>query len=99
MAENALRRLYKHVSLLDTSVVDYLFAEFLITRPEYEKINAEGDRTNKARLILDALGNRDGKKAIEGLIEALEQEKEANEKFLRKIEEGRHPCCYYQASF
>ena len=81
-------------------MVNYLYAEFLITRPEYEKINAECVRTKKARLILDALGNCDGKKAIEGLIEALEQEKEANEQFLRKIEEGRrHPCCYYQVVY
>ena len=100
MAEKALRRLYKYVGLLDPSIVDYLYAEFLITKPEHEKIIAEGDRTNKTRLILGALGNRDGKKAIEGLIEALEQEKEANETFLRKIEEGRrHPCCYYHVVY
>ena len=92
MAEKALRRLHKYVDLLDPVVLEDLYGESLITKREHERINAEGERSKKAGLILDALENRDAKRAIEGLIEALEKDEDANEKFLNKIAEGKHPC-------
>ena len=96
MAQKALRRLHKYVDLLDPGVLEDLYGESLITKRERERINAEGERTKKAGLILDALENRDAKRAIEGLIETLKQDEEANEKFLHKIAEGKHPCYYNQ---
>lgn len=94
MAQKALRRLHKYVDLLDPSVLNYLYGESLITKREYDRINAESERTKKAGLILDALENREAKRAMKGLIEALEEDKEANETFLHKIEEGKHPFIY-----
>ena len=99
MAEKALRRLHKYVDLLDPSVLNHLYGENLITKRERERINAEGERTKKAGLILDALENRDGERAIEGLIEALKKDEEANEKFLHRIEEGKQPCYHFKSLF
>ena len=99
MAEKALRRLYKFVDHLDPSVLSYLYGEHLITKPERERIDAVSERTKKAGLILDSLANRDAKKAMEGLIEALEQDEEANEVFLGKIAEGKHLRLYMTNRF
>ena len=92
MAEKALRKLHQYVGLLDPGVLEDLYGKSLVTKTERERINAEGERTKKAGLILDALENRDAKRAIEGLIEVLEKDDIANEKFLHKITEGKHPC-------
>ena len=89
MAEKALRKLFTYLEYLNPDVLDYLFGEGLITKPEKERIEGEVAQTNKARLILEALEMRDEKKAMRGLIDALKKDAEANEKFLLKIAEGK----------
>ena len=89
MAEKALRKLFTYVESLNPDVLDYLFGEGLITRPEKERIETEPARIKKAKLILEALELRNAKKAIRGLIEALKKDEEANENFLLKIAEGK----------
>lgn len=88
MAARALRKLHSSLHLLDPEIAEDLFAESLLTRVDKEKIDAGNTPTKKASLILNTLGRREPKKALQGLIRALEKDKIENEEMLKKISEG-----------
>ena len=88
MEANALRKLHSSLGLLDPEIAGDLYADDLLTRLDKEKIDAETVPTKKASLILKILGRRNPKKALQGVIKALEKSKEQNEEILTKISEG-----------
>ena len=88
MEASALRKLHSSLGLIDPAVAEDLFANSLLTRLDKEKIDAEAVPTKKASIILTTLGRRNPKKALQGLITALEKSKEQNEEILKKISEG-----------
>ena len=88
MEAKALRKLHSSLELLDPEIAEDLYADELLTKLDKEKIDAVEVPTKKVKLILATLGRRNPKKALTGLIKALEKSKEENEEILKKISEG-----------
>ena len=88
MEASTLRKLHSSLDLLDPEVAEDLYANNLLSKGDKEKIDAATTPTKKASLILSILGRRNPKKALRGLIKALEKSKEENEEILMKISEG-----------
>ena len=94
-AKEAIKKLHPIlIKQIDPEWIHEFLGEHLITSNEKERIDAATTRTDKNSKLLDALQRRSNfLKVIETLIRLFEEDKEVNEKILKKIESGEFIIC------